>query len=211
MAETPENAAPTALPLPAVRSSVATDVALVATFAAFIAVLAILPGVTLPGMAVPITLQTFGVMLAGLVLGPVRGGLAVLLYVAVGAAGLPVFSGGGAGLGVLAGPSGGYLIAFPLAAALAGLLATRAVRLRAVRARTALLTLVLFACAAAASLLLIHPLGISVMGARLGLSAQEAITTGAVFLPGDVIKNVLAAIVATSVFRAFPDMVARRR
>lgn len=211
MAETPENAAPTALPLPAVRTSAATDLALVATFAAFIAVLAILPGVTLPGMAVPITLQTFGVMLAGLVLGPIRGGLAVLLYVAVGAAGLPVFSGGGAGFGVLAGPSGGYLIAFPLAAALAGLLATRAAQLRAVRMRSALLPVALFLCAAAASLLLIHPLGISVMGARLGLSAQEAIAAGAVFLPGDIIKNALAAVVATAVFRAFPDMLARRR
>lgn len=211
MAETPENAAQPALPLPAVRSSAATDIALVATFAAFIAVLAILPGVTLPGMAVPITLQTFGVMLAGLVLGPVRGGLAVLLYVVVGLAGLPIFSGGAGGPAVLGGPSAGYLLAFPLAAALAGLLATRAVRLRAVQARSALLPVALFVCAALASLLLIHPLGITVMGARLGMSAQEAIAAGAVFLPGDVIKNVLAAVVATAVFRAFPDMLARRR
>src|SRR5665647_3154549 len=64
--------------------------------------------------------------------------------------------------------------------------------------------------AMAGSLVFTHPIGIAVMGGRLGMSAQEAITTGAVFLPGDVIKNVLVAIVAAAVFRAFPDMLERR-
>ncbi|WP_024288635.1 biotin transporter BioY [Cellulomonas sp. KRMCY2] len=195
-----------AVPVPTLRSSTATDVALVATFAAFIAVCALLPGVTLPGMVVPITLQTFGVMLAGLVLGPRRGALAVLLYLAVGLAGLPVFSGGTGGLAVLGKPSVGYLLAFPLAAALAGYLMTR---LR--RARPSTLPVMAFLAATAGSLLVIHPIGIAAMGARLGLSAQEAITAGSVFLPGDVIKNVFAAIVAAAVFRAFPDLLTRRR
>lgn len=203
MAETHDSAA---APLPAVRSSATTDVALVATFAAFVAVCAILPGITVPGMAVPITLQTFGVMLAGLVLGPLRGALAVSLYLAVGLAGLPVFSGGTGGLAVLGKPSLGYLIAFPLAAALAGWLATRAHRVR-----PALVPVALFGSAMTASLLLIHPIGITVMGARLGLAAGEAVVAGATFLPGDVIKNVLAAVVALAVVRAFPDLLARRR
>ncbi len=202
----PDSGLPDERPLPAVRSSTATDVALVATFAAFIAVCALLPGITLPGMAVPITLQTFGVMLAGLVLGPVRGGLAVLLYLAVGFAGIPVFSEGTGGLATFGKVSLGYLLAFPLAAALAGLLASRAVRVR-----PALRPVALWASATAGSLVFIHPIGIAVMGARLGMGPQEAITTGAVFLPGDVIKNVLAALVASAVFRAFPDMLDRRR
>ena len=75
---------PVAPAVPVARSSAATDVALVATFAAFIAVCAILPAIPVPGSAVPITLQTFGVMLAGLVLGARRGALAALLYLAVG-------------------------------------------------------------------------------------------------------------------------------
>ena len=194
-----------ARPVLAARSATA-DLALVSTFAAFIAVCAILPAIVLPGMAVPITLQTFGVMLAGLVLGPRRGALAVLLYLAVGLAGLPIFAGGTGGLAVLGKPSLGYLLAFPLAAALAGHLLTR---LSAVR--RSLLPLGAFAAATTASLLLVHPLGISVMGARLGLSATEAITAGATFLPGDVIKNALAAVVATAVFRAFPDLLRARR
>ncbi len=211
MAHTPEAALPDerpgpAAPLPAVRSSAATDVALVATFAAFIAVCALLPGIHLPGMSVAITLQTLGVMLAGLVLGPVRGTLAVLLYLAVGFAGIPVFSEGTGGLATFGKVSLGYLLAFPLAAALAGFLASRAARVR-----PSLRPVVLFLSATAGSLAFIHPLGITVMGARLGLDAGEAVAMGAVFLPGDVVKNVVAALVATAVFRAFPDMLERRR
>jgi biotin transport system substrate-specific component len=186
------------------RSAV-TDVALIATLAAFIAVCAVLPSVTLPGMVVPITLQTFGVMLAGVLLGARRGALAVLLYLAVGLAGLPVFAQGTGGLAVLGKASLGYLIAFPLAAALAGLLVTRA---RNLPPRT--LPFAIFGAATAGSLIFTHPIGIAVMGARLGMSAQEAIAAGAVFLPGDVIKNVLVAVVASAVFRAFPDMLSRR-
>lgn len=196
---------PEAAALPVARSSAATDVALVATFAAFIAVCAILPGIPVPGSAVPITLQTFGVMLAGLVLGARRGALAALLYLAVGAAGLPVFSGGAGGIGVFAGLSAGYLLAFPLAAALAGYLATRAGGLR-----PAVRYVALFGSATAASLLLIHPIGIAVMGWRGGLSVTEALVAGSRYIPGDLVKNLLAALVASAVLRAFPDMVRRR-
>lgn len=198
-------ALPVDRPVAAVPRTAVTDVALIATMAAFIAVCAVLPSITLPGMVVPITLQTFGVMLAGVLLGARRGALAVLLYLAVGLAGLPVFAQGAGGLAVLGKPSLGYLLAFPLAAALAGFLVSRARRLPA-RA----LPPAIFGAAMAGSLVFTHPIGIAVMGARLGMSAQEAITTGAVFLPGDVIKNVLVAVVAAAVFRAFPDMLERR-
>ncbi|WP_028048063.1 biotin transporter BioY [Cellulomonas sp. URHD0024] len=129
MANAAENAAPAVtdaatLPAPVARSSVATDIALIASFAAFIAVCAILPGIP-TGTSVPITLQTFGVTLAGLVLGWRRGGLAVLLYLVLGLAGLPIFSGGAGGVAVLQGASAGYLLAFPVGAVVAGLLAGR--------------------------------------------------------------------------------------
>lgn len=202
---------PDAAPVPTARvgsAAAMTDVALVATFAALVAVCAILPAIPVGGLAVPITLQTFGVMLAGAVLGPRRGALAVLLYLGVGFAGLPVFARGGAGLGVLGGPSAGYLLAFPIAAALAGFLVYRA--LRAPVRRPWLRTATVFACCMAASLLVVHPLGITVMGWRTGLSTGEAILAGATFLPGDVIKNLVAAIVVTAVHRAFPDLLLRR-
>ncbi len=73
-------------------------------------------------------MQTLAVMLTGLALGPGRAFAAVGLYVLLGLAGLPIFSGGRGGLGVLAGPSAGYILAFPLAAAAVGWLAAVVLR-----------------------------------------------------------------------------------
>lgn len=195
---------PDAAPRPAARSSRAADLALVATFAAFVAACAVLPAIPVPGLAVPLTLQTFAVMLAGLVLGPRRGAVAVALYLVVGFAGLPVFAGGAAGLAVLAGPSAGYLVAFVPGAAVAGWLGRRAYRVR-----PALTVPALFGAATAATLLVVTPVGVAVMGWRLGLGAVEALVAGAVFLPGDLVKNVLAALVAAALARAFPELVRR--
>jgi len=72
---------------------------------------------------VPITLQTLWVFLAGLVLGPIWAPVAFVLYLVAGLVGLPVFAGGNAGLGVLLGPTGGFLVGFPVAAAVIGLVA----------------------------------------------------------------------------------------
>ncbi|RYV50545.1 biotin transporter BioY [Pengzhenrongella frigida] len=188
------------------RSGTTTDVALVATFAAFIAVCALLPSIPVAGIPVPITLQTFGVLLAGVVLGPRRGAAAVGLYLAVGLAGMPVFAQATGGLAVVAKPSFGYLIAFPLAAALAGYVASLARRVR-----PALRPFVLFGAAMSGSLVFIHPIGIAVMGWRLDLDPGAAIALGATFVPGDVIKNMLVAVVAAAIFRAFPDMLRVRR
>jgi biotin transport system substrate-specific component len=183
-----------------------TDLSLVAVFAALIAALAILPGIPVGPLGVPITLQTLGVMLAGIVLGPGRGAAAVLLYLAAGLIGLPVFSGFNGGFGVLAGPSAGYLLAFPLAALVAGLLAVVVLR-RARRFRAGLL----FLACLAASLLTIHPLGVAGLMVNAGLPLREAIIIDAAYLPGDVIKNVLAALIAVSVHRAFPRLLSTRR
>src|SRR5699024_5786263 len=100
-----------------------SSVAMIATFAALIAVLALTPAITFGPLVVPITLQTLGVMLAGAVLGPRNGGLAVGLYLLVGLAGVPIFAQFTGGLAVLAAPSAGYLLSFPLAAVLIGFLA----------------------------------------------------------------------------------------
>ena len=70
--------------------------------------------------AVPVTLQVLGVFLAGVFLGPLWGGFAMALYLLAGAVGAPVFAGGSAGIGVLLGPTGGYLISYPVAAAVVG-------------------------------------------------------------------------------------------
>jgi biotin transport system substrate-specific component len=83
--------------------------------------------IPLPGTPVPITLQPLVVVLAGMWLGPVAGAASMILYLAAGAVGLPVFSPYGVpGLARFFGPTGGYLVAYPLAAFVAGAVSLRA-------------------------------------------------------------------------------------
>ncbi len=180
-----------------------TDLALIAGFAALVAACAIAPALNLSG-PVPITLQTFGVLLTGAVLGARRGFLAVLLYLAIGAAGLPVFANGGAGFGVFSGPSVGYLIGFPLAAGLCGLIVERLPR-RALQSVP-----MIFLAGLVSSAIFIHGLGMLGLMWRLDISLAAAFDIDKVFWIGDVLKNVGMALVATAVHRAFPDLLGRR-
>lgn len=180
------------------------DAALIAVFAALIAALALIPAININGL-VPITLQTLGVLLAGAVLGMRRGFLAALLYIALGAIGLPVFSGGAAGLGVFAGPSVGYLVAFPFAAGLCGFIVER------LPVRTSRWTIpLLFLAGIGSSLILIHPLGILGMSWRANLSLTAAFVTDLAYWPGDIAKNIAMAIIAAPVHRAFPNLLPSR-
>ena len=99
-----------------------SDISRMAIFAAFIAVCA---QVAIPLGPVPQTLQTWAIMLAGLVLGAKHGTMAVVVYVLLGAAGAPVFAVFGGGIGHIMGPSGGYILSFPIMATLVGLAAKR--------------------------------------------------------------------------------------
>lgn len=184
------------------RRTPATDLALVAGFAALIAATALLPDIR-TGLGVPFSLQTFGVLLAGACLGPLRGFLAVTLYLAGGAIGLPIFSGGAAGVGHFTGVTAGYLVAFPLAAALCGFLVQRH------RARATEFTFV-FTAGLLSSFLLIHTLGALNLAWRADLSLKEAFVYDAQFLPGDILKNIAMALVATSAHRAFPGLLGAR-
>lgn len=92
------------------------------TTAAAVLLLALAARVEIPMSPVPVTLQSFAVTMAGALLGWRRGTLAVLVWLACGAAGLPVLAGGSAGLAKFWGPTAGYLYAFPLAAAATGAL-----------------------------------------------------------------------------------------
>lgn len=184
-------------------SSPARDLALVAAFAALISATAYIGAIPVGGSGVPITLQTFAVMIAGCILGPVRGTGAVLLYLALGAVGLPVFAEHSSGIGVFAGPSGGYLIAFPLAAAFGGFLVQYVARERRTRA------LVVFACSIAASILVIHPLGIAGMMLHFDVSFREALAWDVPFWLGDLVKTTLVAMIAAEVHRAFPRLLDR--
>lgn len=187
---------------PATRMA-ATDLALVGTFAALTAVCSLVAVPIGPSGAV-ITLQTFAVILAGAVLGARRGALAVLLYLAVGFAGLPIFAQGVGGPATFGKVTLGYLLAFPLAAFVVGLVVERAGR-RGWALRTGLVI-----GAGVLASLVVYAVGVPVMAARLGLSLAEGLAINNAFLLFDAVKVVLAAVVAASVHRAFPDLLDRR-
>lgn len=188
---------------PASASSPSRDIALIAAFAALISASAYVGAIPVGSAGVPITLQTLTVMLAGCILGPARGFSAVTLYLALGAVGLPVFAEHSSGIGVFTGPSGGYLLSFPIAAALGGFLVKYVARDRRTRA------LVVFACSIAASILVIHPLGILGMMLHFDVSFLEAATWDMPFWLGDVVKTSLVAMIAAEVHRAFPQLLHR--
>ena len=175
----------------------------VAVFAAIIVVLGV-PG-AIPVFAVPITLQTLGVMLAGLVLGPWRGLASVAVVVALTAAGLPVLAGGRGGLGVFASPTAGYLIGWLAGVVVVGLVA-RVGADRPVIWRTALASVV-------GGILVIYAFGIPVQALVMGVGIGDAIVQSLVFLPGDLAKAALATVVVATLWKAYPrafDWPARR-
>jgi biotin transport system substrate-specific component len=139
--------------------------------------------VPLPFTPVPITGQTFAVLLAGALLGGWRGFGAMVIYLAAGVAGLPVLAGAAQpGLPPLLGPTGGYLIAFPLAALVVGLLAERGWDRTPVRVIAAM----------AAGSLVIFAFGAGWLSLFVGPAA--AVAKGILpFLPGDALKAALAA------------------
>jgi len=146
--------------------------------------------IPVPWSPVPITGQTFAVLLTGAALGPRRAFAAQLLYLIEGAAGLPFFAGGAGGAAVLAGPTAGYLLGFPFAAALTGFLAARGWDRR-------------FAGTVAAMLLgsaVIFALGLAVLSRFL--PAGRLLGAGLLpFVPGDLIKATLAAIALPTAWR----------
>ncbi len=184
------------------KSIASYDLAYVAVFAALIAALGQVSVFLGP---VPFTLQTLGIALAGLCLGPWRGGAAVLLYLLIGAAGLPVFSGGRAGWPVLLGPSGGYLLSFLFAAVLIGGVARWALE----RGLTRVTPLWFLAGCVAARYLCILPLGVGWLAHSMGQGFVETIKLDAAFWLWDFAKNVVAVIIATAVHKAFPRLLGR--
>jgi biotin transport system substrate-specific component len=149
----------------------------------------------LPWSPVPITGQTFGVLLAGVLLGTWWGGASMAIYVGLGAAGLPWFTGLNGGIAYLAGPTGGYVIGFVLAALFLGYFTDRYVRARRFAVMLGLMLFASFVLIYGPGLLQLHLWLANVKGAPVSFS--HLLTMGMVpFLAGDVTKAVIAAAVA---------------
>ncbi len=179
------------------------ELALVAVFAGIVAALGLIPAISAFGLAVPITAQSLGVMLAGAILGPRRGGLALVVFLALVALGLPLLAGGRGGLGVFAGPSIGYLVGFPVAAFAVGAL-TYAIG-APYRLSWGLVANL------AGGVVVLHVLGVIGMMLRADLNLSAATSAALLFVPGDVIKAVVCALVARGVHAAYPGLLPERR
>lgn len=147
---------------------------------------------------VPSTMQTFAVLLLGMTLGPLAGAAAMVLYLLEGAAGLPVFAPSGLpGLAHLVGPTAGFLFAYPVAAAAAGLM------LRKLQPRIG--TFVAAIAAGVVGLIPVFGFGAIWLAAALPLSAHRAIELAVLpFLSGEAVKLLLVAAAVSALHRLRP-------
>lgn len=172
----------------------------VAVFAAMIAAMGLVPPITLGVIPVPITLQTLGVMLAGTMLGPWRGSLASLVVIVLSVAGLPLLAGGRGGLGVLLGPTGGYLVGWFFGSLVIGAL----FKYWVIRMQSKLLQLVSGLVATIlGGIVVIYLFGVPWTAVVTGLDLKTSLVGSLAFLPGDLLKAVVATLVALTVHRSY--------
>ena len=157
------------------------DAALVVVFSAFVALTA---QVEIPLWPVPITLQTLGVLFTGAVLGSRLGALSILLYLAEGLVGLPLFAGGASGITQLLGPTGGYLVGFVLAAGVVGWLAERGWDQRPVWTALAMVV----------GNLVIYAVGVSWLAVYLGDLGTALVQGALIFVRGVLVKIAIASL-----------------
>ncbi|GAA3986878.1 BioY family transporter [Comamonas faecalis] len=177
----------------------AQSFSLVALMAALMAVLGLIPKIDLP-FGVPITAQSLAVMLAGCLLGARRGFQAIALFLLAVAVGLPLLSGGRGGLGVFMAPSVGYLAGYPLAAGVTGALMAR---LPAATPRR--IALSAFAASVLGGVVFLHAMGIAGLMLMASMPLRQAVMIDLAFVPGDLIKCALCALVVHSIAWALPD------
>jgi biotin transport system substrate-specific component len=184
-------------------SAAALPIALTSLFAALLVVLGLIPKIDLP-LGVPITLQTLGVMLAGCLLGPKRALQALLLFLLAVALGLPLLSGGRGGLGVFMAPASGYLLGWPIGAWVTGIFMAWLTQRQTTHSphRSAVHA---FVASALGGLLMVHVCGVVGLVLIANLSWQQAFVGTLVFVPGDLIKCAITAMVVHTVARGLPD------
>lgn len=185
------------------RRSTSRDLALIATFTGVVAALGLVPAFLPPGFSVPITAQSLGVMLAGGVIGARRGFWSLVLLLVLVAVGVPLLAGGRGGLAVFEGPSVGFLLAYPVAALVVGWLTERG-------GPTYRLAWGVVANVVG-GIVVLYAAGILGIAAVTGLSVQAALVSTWVFLPGDLVKAVVGAVVARGVHTAYPGLLGGAR
>lgn len=171
------------------------NIVFIALFAALIAALGLIPPLAL-GFGVPITAQSLGVMLCGTVLGSKRGALAALLFVVLVLVGLPLLSGGRGGIGLLATPSAGFLLAWPVAAFVTGLIVEKV--------RSIPMAFIATIASVVGGILVLYAFGVLGMSINLEKSYPESAKLVVAFIPGDLVKAVIAGLITAALLKARP-------
>lgn len=177
------------------------DLVLAALFTAIVIVLGLIPPVTIAIIPVPITAQSMGVMLAGCIIGARRGALAYALLVVLVAVGLPVLSGGRGGLAVLTGPTGGYIFGWIVGSFVTGLVAQQFIRegQSAVRQISGFLIASLIG-----GIVVVYAMGMPWLAMVSGTPFDKVVMGSLAFIPGDLLKAVIAALAARAVMVGYP-------
>jgi biotin transport system substrate-specific component len=177
------------------------DLVLAALFAAIIVALGLVPPIMLGFIPVPITAQSLGVMLAGVILGAKRGGLAVLLVLVLVAIGLPVLSGGRGGLATFFLPTAGYLVGWFFAAVVTGYCSEHFVD----RSQSGIVQIAgFFLAALLGGVVVDHAMGIAYLAFGTGTGLATAFIGDLAFVPGDVLKAMIAALAGRAVMVGYP-------
>ncbi|MCP8967688.1 biotin transporter BioY [Ectobacillus ponti] len=172
------------------------DMMYVSLFAAVTAALGLLPPLTLSFTPVPITAQTLGVMLAGAVLGARRGFMSLLIFDLLVAAGAPLLSGGRGGFSVILGPSGGYILSWPIAALIIGYLVEKSWRSLRMWNMVAIQIL--------GGIIFVYACGVTYTAMVLKTPWLANATASLIFIPGDLTKVVISSLVALQIKRIYP-------
>jgi len=172
------------------------DIVYVALFAALMAALGIFPPITVPAIGVPITAQSMGVMLAGGILGAKRGALSIILFLVLVAIGLPLLAGGRGGMGVYSGVTAGFLFSWPIAAFVVGWIVERSwEKLSVISAG--------FACIIG-GIIVVYAIGIPWLSFAASLPFMKASMLSVAFVPGDLVKVVIATAIILAVKKSYP-------
>jgi biotin transport system substrate-specific component len=163
----------------------------VSLFAAIMIVLGLLPPITLPFTPVPVTAQTLGVMLAGVVLGARLGSMSMIVFILIIAIGVPGLAGGRGGVSVLVGPSAGFILSWPISAYLIGWLTDKSEK--------PLKVWKVFIYNLIAGIIFVYACGIPVLSGLTDMGFGSATVSSLAFLPGDLTKAVIAAVLGVKI------------
>jgi len=177
------------------------DLVLSALFAAIIVALGLLPPIPIGIIPVPITAQSLGVMLAGVVLGAKRGTIAVLIVGLLIVIGLPVLSGGRGGLSYFATPVAGFFVGWIFAAFVTGYLSERPVKPEQSSLNQGIS---FFIAAVIGGVVVLYAFGIAWVAIAANISFSTAFLGSMGFVPGDIVKAAVAALVGRAVMAGYP-------